>query len=309
MSKKLPATLLYFSPMRQGALALVVAVVGFGWAASVAGGSYPGADGRIAFTRTTNHGYEAAIYAIDPDGSDLKLLTSTGKIAAHPAYSPDGSQIAFERDGEIWVMGAAGESPQRLTDPRRYIVDTEPSWSPDGKRLVFVRSGKGSSGDADLWTVDSDGSALHRVARTKHLDERWPAWSPDGRLIAFTNVKPRAGIYTVNVHGRHLETVDASRQQPFDFDWSPDGKRIALVRANGGRAQLLVVDSDGSGEHRLARTKDKASSPAFSPSGRSIAFTVGATLNVVDADGGKPHALLERPHNGADFDATWQPLP
>jgi TolB protein len=295
--------------MRQGVLAVAAATVVFGWSAAIAGGSYPGADGRIAFTRTSNHGYEASIYAINPDGSDLKLLTSTGKTAAHPAFSPDGSKIAFERDGEIWVMGAEGQSPQRLTDPPRYIVDTEPSWSPDAKRLVFVRSGKGSDADADLWVVGADGSNLHRLARTKHLDERWPAWSPNGRSIAFTNVKPRPGIFTVSAHGTNLKTIDAGRQQPFDFDWSPDGKRIVFVRANGGRTQLLVVNSDGTNEHRLVRTNSSASSPAFSPSGNAIAFSVGSSLSVVDADGGKPQTLLEHLNNGADFDATWQPLP
>src|SRR5690349_17120359 len=108
MSKSYPAAWGNFRQVRQGVPALFGAVAVWAVMVSAVGASYPGADGRIAFTRTTNHGYEAAIYAVDSDGTDLKLLTSTGTIASHPAFSPDGSKIAFERDGEIWVMGSEG---------------------------------------------------------------------------------------------------------------------------------------------------------------------------------------------------------
>jgi Tol biopolymer transport system component len=180
---------------------------------------------------------------------------------------------------------------------------------------VFVSSGRHRS-TADLWIVDSDGADPHRLASTNRLDERWPSWAPDGKRIAFTNVKAfgverpkQPGIYTVSADGGDLEAVAASRQQPFDSDWSPDGGTIAFVRANGGRAQLLAVDSDGGKVRRLAKTGGSASSPAYSPSGKSIAFSVGGTLCVVPTGGGDPEEVLNRPHGGRDFAATWQPLP
>jgi Tol biopolymer transport system component len=295
----------------------MVGVAALACSITAADGSYPGADGRIAFERTSHHGFQASIYSVAADGSDLQQLTSrTTGIDEDPVYSPDGSTLAFVRDGGVWVMGPDGTNPKRVTKPPRYVVDAQPSWSPDGNRLVFVRSASKHRATADLWIVDPDGSNLQRLASTDRLDERWPSWAPDGERIAFTNVEApgverpkQPGIYTVAADGGGLETVTASRQQPFDSDWSPDGRTIAFVRANGGRAQLLAVDADGGKVRRLAKTGGTAGSPAYSPSGKSIAFSVGGTLCVVSSRGGEPEEVLNRPHGGQDFAATWQPLP
>jgi TolB protein len=93
-----------------------------------------------------------------------------------PAWSPDGSQIAFEsyRDGnsEIYVMDANGSNPVRLTDDPAW--DRDPAWSPDGSRIVF-QSARDCNGE--IYVMNADGSNPVRLTRDASSDDD-PAWSP-----------------------------------------------------------------------------------------------------------------------------------
>jgi Tol biopolymer transport system component len=80
---------------------------------------------------------------LNADGTGVTRLTNDPLRDAEPAWSPDGTKIAFtsNRDGnhEIYVLNADGTGVTRLTnDPLR---DAEPAWSPDGTKIAFSRSG------------------------------------------------------------------------------------------------------------------------------------------------------------------------
>ena len=96
-----------------------------------------------------------------------------------PAFSPDGSLIAFHRSGRtggIFVAGATGESVRRLTD-----VGFDPAWSPDGKQIVFateeIVDPASSHGDSGLYVVDVSGGSAHQLLE---LDAVQSSWSPSG---------------------------------------------------------------------------------------------------------------------------------
>ena len=100
-----------------------------------------------------------------------------------PAWSPDGTQIAFDsdRDGnwEIYVMAADGSQPTRLT--RNSAWDWFPAWSPDGTQIAFQSD---RDGNHEIYVMAADGSQPTRLTRNSASD--WsPAWSPDGTQIAF----------------------------------------------------------------------------------------------------------------------------
>jgi Tol biopolymer transport system component len=100
------------------------------------------------------------------DGREQRQLTTAPTWDADPAFSPDGSRIAFtgERDGnrEIYVMDADGANQRRLTftagtvrDPMVESVDENPSWSPDGERIGFDST---RDGNLEVYVMNADGS-------------------------------------------------------------------------------------------------------------------------------------------------------
>ena len=113
--------------------------------------AFPGANGRIVFEsdRDSPGAAGTEIYTANADGSDPRRLTVNTVADTDPAYSPDGSKIAFTRSNDIWVMNADGSGPRNLTD--HPAQDTSPAWSPDGKRLAFVSTRGGGS---DIYLLD-----------------------------------------------------------------------------------------------------------------------------------------------------------
>jgi Tol biopolymer transport system component len=144
---------------------------------------------QIAFTRatfTSSIEPRVAIYTIDPTGTGERLLIED---AAEPAWSPDGSSIAFTstRDrfgetcfhecgpsGEIYVVGADGTDPQRLTKSQAH--DHSPSWAPDGQRIAFSSDrSKRDDHENEIYVMAVDGSGLQRLT-TNDVWDLEPAW-------------------------------------------------------------------------------------------------------------------------------------
>jgi hypothetical protein len=107
----------------------VIALLGLSTilASSPARANFPGENGMIAFVVVPNFGDTFDISVVQPDGTGLQQLTSTGD-ALDPAWSADGQQIAFHRlDQGIWVMNADGSGMHQVSK-----VGRTPAWSPDG---------------------------------------------------------------------------------------------------------------------------------------------------------------------------------
>ena len=105
------------------------------------------------------------------DGSSPTRLTNDdAALDTQPAWSPDGTKIAFssDRDGnfEIYVMQPDGSNPTRLTN--NLSLDGEPNWSPDGTRMVFVTQ-RDIPSLWEIYVMDADGS-IQRGSRTTR---RW----------------------------------------------------------------------------------------------------------------------------------------
>jgi len=219
-----------------------------------------------------------------------------------PAWSPDGSRIAFisfqkGRFGDIYTMGANGGRVTRLTSTPEH--EDVPAWSPDGARIAYVAL----RGDAfQIFVMNTDGTGTRQLTTTEAANYA-PAWSPDGKRIAFRSDRDGNGeIYVMNADGSAQTRVTHNPAAEHLPVWSPDGKRIAYSsRRNGLAFQLYVIDLDGSNEHRL--TADPTNyhdeqRAAWSPDGTKIAFVsnrdppIGNTeIYVVDADGSNPRRL------------------
>jgi Tol biopolymer transport system component len=220
------------------------------------------------------------LYAIAGDGSRTVRLTRTRLARWGPALSPDGSSVAYGRDGRIWIARLDGSGARAVT------VGWSPAWTADGTTLYFVRGhGDGFGGVCgSIFSVAATGGPAPRITRrTGHLHDE-PAVSPDGRRIAFSDwdlcqggtASPRLRV--VNSAGKQTSDLALLPRNGYYPDpehsspaWSPDGTRLAY-RLN---TDLAVADRDGSGERRLVRGLLSLiyEPPAWSPDGHWIAFT------------------------------------
>lgn len=119
------------------------------------------------------------IYVARADGSDIVALTEDDALDSAPAWSPDGTRIAWEssRDGpdrEIYVMDADGTDVRQLTD--NALHDEGPAWSPDGRLIAFTRSTTGDE-PGDVWVMNADGSDVRPLTSTPVIEES-PDWQP-----------------------------------------------------------------------------------------------------------------------------------
>lgn len=211
----------------------------------------------------------------------------------------------------IWTVDGDGSDLVQITHPPKSARDNEPAWSPDRRQIVFVRElvvGTDDRGDFirrdHLTVMNADGTALRRLAIHSHD----PAWSPDGTRIAF--VKHYAGdeeIWVMRPDGsgaRRLARGD-------DPAWSPDSRRIAFSRYLGGVSQgeVFVMNSDGTGQHRLVSKNYESLHPTWSPDGRWIAFLGFRTygLYVVRSSGGDPSRLVGDVSTSDAAEPRWSP--
>jgi Tol biopolymer transport system component len=291
-------------PSLSAALALAVVLAGTAGAGGVSSAAF---NGRIAFASSRDGGYD--VYAMNPDASDQRRLTTAAQTDIEPAWSPDGRRIAFtsNRDGndEIYVMRADGVAQTRLTT--NATTDRTPTWSAGGRDLAFTSE---RDGNTDIYVMSEDGSGQRRLT-TSALPDANPTWSPDGARIAFQSTRDgNDEIYTMNVDGSGQTRLTTAAGADVSPSWSPDGKAIAFASNRDGNFEIYVMGADGSEQTRLTRNLDIDLDPAWSPNGALIAYTTNRDGNYeiysIDANGGTATRLTT---NGAeDTTADWQPL-
>jgi len=203
-----------------------------------------------SFAYASNASGRSAIYVQRVGGRNPVPVTGDSTADyVWPAYSPDGKEIAYAKRGEgIFVVGATGESPRRLT-----TFGSNPAWSPDGRSIVFgseeVTSPYSVNSTGVLWIVESNGGTPRRL--DPHLAGTFyqPAWSPSGKRIAFWSMAGgQRDIATMPAAGGAGVKVTNDAAVDWAPTWSPDGRYLYFASDRGGTMgiwRIAVNESSG----------------------------------------------------------------
>ena len=296
-------------PLRLAAALALLAVA----AATVAGvraadAAYPGGNGLIVFVSNRGGG-GYALYTMKPDGSGVHRITPKAAMVRQPAWSPDGSQIAYVQNSRIWVVTASGAGAHAI-GPTGGVGF--PTWGPGGAKLVF-------EWNDSVFSMAADGTAVTpvRVDEGAGSFSKWaPSWSADGTRIVYVegNGEHSGSIWAMSptgagahalTTGGDLGNIDSAP------DWSPNGKRVALERyidCSGGSCTnaVWVMNANGSGLHQVLKD---AAFPSWSPDGTKLSFVrkVGGSSEIFVASANGTAVKRLTKSYASDFSPDWQP--
>lgn len=185
---------------------------------------------------------------------ERRVVPVPTSYVSSPAFSPDGSRLAFSARGvhkpsaDIYVATLSGTNPMNLTNNE--AIDTAPTWSPTGRQIAFISD---RSGSPQVWVMDSDGSNLRRLTTEGgHCDS--PDWSPNGKYIAYSWQAPeqwRHDIFILDVATGQVNQLTSGRGSKENPHWSPDGRHLVFQSTRTGSKQLFIMNADGENQRQI----------------------------------------------------------
>ncbi len=309
----------------------VAAITALAFTGAPAQAAFPGINGPIACGGLRGNDTDLEIFQVNPDGTGETLLTNNGFRDGSPAYSPDGTKVAFESQRNN-VLGQPANT-------EIYVADNDGDLEgPDVKRLTF-NTGMAANG------------TLSGVAATDFS----PTWSPDGTQIAFHSgrlttfedggTSPATDFEIYKMSATTGESVTPAtrltnkRGQDAIPSWSPDGTKIAFQGFPAGNPaalnqnlEIFTMNPDGTGLTNVSNNPGTAAAPSlgldrdviWSPDSQQIAYNSARATTVptnqnndvyrANRDGSNPVRLtpdVDSPSPAAftDYDAplVWSP--
>jgi eukaryotic-like serine/threonine-protein kinase len=227
--------------------------------------------GRADFFETIYN--ESSLFVINADGSDLKQLTPSPGSDFEPAWSPDGTQIAFTsvRGGfrQIYSLDVDSLEITLLTNTTSAMESSQPAWSPDGTKIAYMAKRVGTY---QVWSMNPKGQEAIQLAHSgQELWDYLPNWSPDGRTLFFNQRRPgafRPWLMQLDYENLSQDPRRMNFVTPIeDISFSPDGYWLAFEGMDGeGNRDIYFMTVAGSGRTRLTNDPKIDFDPAWRPS-------------------------------------------
>jgi Tol biopolymer transport system component len=266
---------------------------------------------RLAVVDREAPGDAESIFLLSLSDGALERLTYPPSVTVgdrNPAFSPDGTQLAYVRwsegpQNEIHLLELGTGESKRLTIHEGYVRSLD--WLPDGSAIVFPSLWRGITG---LWVISATGGEPSRL--DFGTSARSVTVSATGRLAystEYTNTNlwriPGPNAATPSPATRFI----ASTRHEFEPQYSPDGDRIAFTSERSGGAHIWICKNDGTRCRQVTPQGAIAVVPRWSPDGSTIAFTEVSSGNpdiyVMDFEVGIPHRLTRT--ESIDVAWTW----
>jgi Tol biopolymer transport system component len=246
---------------------------------------------------------------MNADGGNPHELPMYAGLMSNPAWSPDGTWIAFS-------FRSSRESPAisigiSKVDAREFRVLTnagkDPDWSPNGTQIAFEICQDQECSTTKLGIINADGSGFRVLAG---FGEN-PSWSPDGTMILFQRVEhpgrfpPGEEVWIIAPDGsnpRKLLEMPAIGNPV----WSPDSQRIAFPRYSLQQGESGVFIIDEKNIRRIVETTGWASKIDWSPNGQWMSFQLLEDIWIVRDDGRNLKDITEV-YEAVEFGPDWSP--
>jgi Tol biopolymer transport system component len=267
----------------------------------------------LSFFSSYSVGWQGSIpeiYLLEADGSSFNQIyqSENAPPITPPSWTPDGTAIVIEEEGQIYLLNVTTLEKIPLTDSgtnlspmlvihsplvTQEIIGIQPTTTaPDldlagtGK-LAYVSDQEGSN---DIYVYDLDAGETSRLTWDFNLEQHL-AWSPDGGQLAFTS--SYEGLNTIYLAPHppattlsSLTPLTPSLENTFSPSWSPNGGRLAFVsqpKPDSYATQIQVIDTAGGRPELMSFDFGIHSFPQWSPSGEQLAFTHNDTKMVYGA--------------------------
>jgi Tol biopolymer transport system component/DNA-binding winged helix-turn-helix (wHTH) protein len=269
-------------------------------------------DGKVlAFSNNQADKTHAWITLLSLADSTIRPLTSppSQSLDYGPAFSPDGSTVAFIRGTaagvveDLYVVPTNGGVPRRLTFDNSWI-NAPPTWTPDGRDIVFSSL---RGGAPTLWRISASGGTPRPLPGVG-VNASIPSISRKGNMLIYQQVSPDK----INIRRLNLRDLKHPQGPPAILvaekggssrpHFSPDGRRIVFESDRSGYSEIWTCESDGTNCGQLTSLRGIAGAARWSPDGRYIAFEFRpkehSEIYLVETGVGVPRLLPTLP--GAD---------